>query len=86
MSPTTQLRLPNLKELCPFDHATNPHYEEIGAQSSAWINSFQCFSGKKHEFFAQGGSELLASHVYPYAGREELRLCCDFINLLVGAQ
>ncbi|KAL1697045.1 isoprenoid synthase domain-containing protein [Schizophyllum commune] len=27
-------------------------------------------------------NELLVSHCYPYAGYEEFRTCCDFVNLL----
>jgi len=33
-------------------------------------------------FFIQCCNELLVSHTYPYAGYEQFRTCCDFVNLL----
>ncbi|THV02877.1 terpenoid synthase [Dendrothele bispora CBS 962.96] len=77
-----QFLLPDLLALCPLKGATNPHHQEAGAESSAWINSFNVFTDKKRAFFVQGCNELLVSHTYPYAGYEQFRTCCDFVNLL----
>ena len=75
-------KLPNLLPMCPFQGRTNPHYESAAAESSAWVLSFGVFKDKKQDFFVSRGSELLCSHAYPYAGHDELRTCCDFVNLL----
>ena len=50
--------------------------------STKWVQSFGIFKDKKLQFFLEGGSELLCSYAYPYAGPEQLRTACDFINLL----
>ncbi|OBZ72733.1 Linoleate 10R-lipoxygenase COP4 [Grifola frondosa] len=81
MTPQT-FRLPDLLPLCPLKGSTNPHYEAAAAASSAWINSYNLFSDRKRAFFLQGSNELLVSHTYPYAGYEQFRTCCDFVNLL----
>lgn len=75
-------RLPNLHPLCPFKPRFNPHHEAAAAASSQWVLSFNALKGKKLEFFKEGGSELLCAWAYPYAGLEQLRTCCDFVNLL----
>ncbi|KDR78905.1 hypothetical protein GALMADRAFT_1278404 [Galerina marginata CBS 339.88] len=77
-----QFYLPDLLASCPLNDATNPHYKEAAAESRAWINSYDIFTDRKRAFFVQGCNELLCSHVYSYAGREQLRTTCDFVNLL----
>lgn len=74
--------LPDLLSLCPFESSTNPHYARGSAESRAWIDSYDIFTDKKRAFFIQGCNELLVSYVYPYAGYEQFRTCCDFVNLL----
>lgn len=81
-SATRSYRLPDLHAVCPWTASFNQHYEEARAASAEWVLSFNFFSGKKLEFFQQGGSELLCAWAYPYAGREQLRTACDFVNLL----
>lgn len=46
------------------------------------MSGFDALKNTKRASFIQGENELLSSYVYPYAGREQLRGCCDFINLL----
>lgn len=82
MDSTRRFALPDLFAICTFDHSFNPHYERAAAESSAWIDSFHVFRDRKRAFFIQSNAELLAGFVYPYAGYEELRTCCDFINVL----
>ena len=74
--------LPDLLAVTPLKGRTNPHYAKASAESSKWVLSFNVFKDRKRAFFQQGGSELLCSHAYPYAGHEQLRTCCDFVNLL----
>ncbi|KAI0346575.1 terpenoid synthase [Trametopsis cervina] len=75
-------RLPDLHALCHWQASFNPHYEYARAGSAEWVLSYHVFTGKKLEFFKQGGSELLCAWVYPYTGPEQLRTACDFVNLL----
>ncbi|EMD34166.1 hypothetical protein CERSUDRAFT_98094 [Gelatoporia subvermispora B] len=84
MSSTSQQQffLPDLLSICPLKGSTNPHYTQAAAESSAWINSYNLFTDRKRAFFIQGSNELLVSHTYPYAGYEQFRTCCDFVNLL----
>ncbi|KAH6909048.1 isoprenoid synthase domain-containing protein [Coprinopsis sp. MPI-PUGE-AT-0042] len=78
----THFTLPDLLSACPLEDATNPWYKQAGAESRAWINSYNIFTDRKRAFFIQGSNELLCSHVYCYAGYEQFRTCCDFVNLL----
>ncbi|KAG6850710.1 hypothetical protein H0H93_009868 [Arthromyces matolae] len=77
-----KFRLPDLLSSCPIDGGVNPHYETGAAESRAWINSYNVFTDRKRAFFVLGCNELLVSHVYNYAGYEEFRTCCDFVNVL----
>lgn len=74
--------LPDLLSVLPFKGSFNPHYTEAAAASSAWVNQYRIVSDRKRAFFLQGGSELLCAHAYPYAGYEQLRTCCDLVNIL----
>ncbi|KAH7884649.1 terpenoid synthase [Phlebopus sp. FC_14] len=84
MAPSTsQIVLPDLLSSCPLKFGeANPHYKEAGAESKAWINAYNVVSIDKRASFDRCYTELLCSRVYPYAGYEELRTCCDLINLL----
>ncbi|PFH53111.1 hypothetical protein AMATHDRAFT_55557 [Amanita thiersii Skay4041] len=83
MSPISRrFVLPDLKSQCPFKGSTNPYYVDASAESRAWINSFDVFTDRKRAFFVQGHNELLVSHTYSYAGYEQFRTACDFVNLL----
>lgn len=79
---STKFAIPNLFAVCPIKGTTNPHYEKAAAESSAWVRSHNILSKIKLDGFAVNANELLASHTYPYAGYEEFRTCCDFLNLL----
>lgn len=83
MSPAPkQFILPDLLALCPLKGSTSPHYKQAAAESSAWVNSYNIFTDRKRAFFNQASSELLVSHAYPYAGYDQFRTICDFVNLL----
>ncbi|KAJ7593438.1 isoprenoid synthase domain-containing protein [Mycena floridula] len=79
-----QFILPDLLKICNnlSRSATNPYYRQAGEASAAWINSYNVFTDRKRAFFVQGCNELLVSRTYPYAGYEQFRTCCDFVNLL----
>ncbi|EIW57364.1 terpenoid synthase [Trametes versicolor FP-101664 SS1] len=77
-----QFTLPDLLAVCPLKDATNPHYAQAAAESTAWVKSYNIFDARKLAFLLQGSSELLVSHAYPYAPYEQFRTCCDFVNLL----
>jgi hypothetical protein len=83
MQSTPCFYLPDLLAMCPLEGSTNPHYKQAGAESSAWVNSYNVFTDRKRAFFVQGCNELLVSHTYPYAGYDGFRTACDFVNLLV---
>ena len=79
-----QLRLPDFFASCPLKDATNPYYKEASEESRAWINSYDIFTDRNLAFFDRGSNfELLCSHVYAYAGYEQLRTTCDFVRLFV---
>ena len=82
MSSFQQFVLPDLFALCPIKGSTSPHYERAAAESSAWVESHDILSARKWAEFMSNSNELLVSHTYPYAGYEEFRTCCDFLNLL----
>ncbi|RDB26083.1 Linoleate 10R-lipoxygenase COP4 [Hypsizygus marmoreus] len=82
MSSVEHFILPDLLAMCPLDGAKNPHYERGAAESRAWINSYNVFTDRKRAFFVLGSNELLVSRAYAYAGHEQFRTCCDFVNVL----
>ncbi|KAI0091347.1 terpenoid synthase [Irpex rosettiformis] len=81
-SPSRIYQLPDLHSICHWKASFNAYYIEARQASSAWVLSYKVFTGKKLEFFKQGGSELLCAWAYPYTGLEQLRIACDFVNLL----
>lgn len=86
MSPMPRsYRLPDLHRHCPWAASFSPHYHVTATASSKWVLSYvnsTILPREKLKFFEQGGSELLCAYAYPYAGPEQLRTCCDFVNLL----
>ena len=81
VTPNTYV-LPDLQAICKWKWAFNSHHEATKSASTKWVQSFGIFKDKKLQFFLEGGSELLCSYAYPYAGPEQLRTACDFINFL----
>lgn len=63
-----QFYVPDLHAVCPLKGDVNPHYKKAGAESAAWINSYNVFTDRKKAYFMQGCNELLVAHTYPYAG------------------
>ncbi|GJE85104.1 terpenoid synthase [Phanerochaete sordida] len=75
-------RLPDLHSISTFTARFNVHHDEAAASSREWYLSYNPLTGKRLEFFKEGGSELLCAWAYPYAGLQHLRTACDFVNLL----
>jgi hypothetical protein len=75
--------LPDLFSACPFQSGlSNPHYNEASTASKAWANGYDIFTERQRVQFNMSSGELLASRCYPHAGLEQLRLACDFCNVL----
>lgn len=53
-----------------------------GPKSASWINSFRLFDGETQKRFMESDNELLAAYTFPYASIEDLRIACDFSNVL----
>ena len=78
-------RLPDLHAMCSWKAAVNPHFEDVAPDSSDWVLSYVYRIPElqhRAEVFKRTSSELLAAYTFPYANAEQLRMCCDFINLL----
>jgi len=82
-SALTQYTLPDLLSLCPFEFSKpNPHLEECNAESMAWVTNFNILNDKHIAIMEKSQTSLISALTYPYAGREDFRMICDFINLL----
>jgi hypothetical protein len=77
--------LPDLITLCAAHSSVNPFHSTIGAEATAWVSSFQIFTGSKRTLFSETKMELLVARACPSVGRDEYRMCCDLSNLLVRA-
>ncbi|CCM03654.1 uncharacterized protein FIBRA_05798 [Fibroporia radiculosa] len=65
----------------PWKRAINPHYEEVKAESDAWVHSLNLFTPKSQRAFDKGDFCRVAALVYPRLGKEHLRTGCDMMNL-----
>ncbi|RPD59287.1 terpenoid synthase [Lentinus tigrinus ALCF2SS1-7] len=74
-------RLPDTLAKWPWLRLLNPHYAEVKAESSAWLESFHAFGPKAQKAFNKCDFNLLASLAYPLATKEQLRTGCDLMNL-----
>lgn len=79
-----QFTLPDLTKIVPFQWSSNPHYPRASAESSAWINGFNLLNEDKVVKHKVDMLELLASYAFPYTGFEELRTCCDLVNMITS--
>ncbi len=82
MSLGRKLVLPDLISTCPFQWSVHPDYERARAESAAWVESFGVFTDRKGIVFNVSNFELLMALTYPDAGYEEVRTCCDCINIV----
>ena len=77
-----KLVLPNLFHMTPFPCSINLHYDQVGAESVAWLESFNLFDrdGPVHDLIKRTDSELLVALTYPTANSEDYRIICDYMN------
>ena len=76
-----QFVLPDLYAVLPFEGGQNPFFDVVGKESRDWVNSYDIIPHHRPPGSTTGG--LLASYCYPYAPRNELRVCADFLNILI---
>ncbi|KAI0066268.1 terpenoid synthase [Artomyces pyxidatus] len=82
MSLTSQLRLPEPLVHWPWKRQMNAHYDEVKAESDAWVHGFHVFSPKAQRAFDKGNFALLAALTWPLHDKEALRIGCD-LNVLL---
>ncbi|KAH7886404.1 terpenoid synthase [Phlebopus sp. FC_14] len=75
------LTLPNVLTNWPWPRRLNLHYKEVGAASTAWIDSFQLLSADKKKAFDRCNLNLLSCLAYPIANKQPLRSVCDLMHL-----
>ncbi|KAH7886425.1 terpenoid synthase [Phlebopus sp. FC_14] len=76
-----QFTIPNILTNWPWPRQLNLHYKEIGAASTAWIDSFQLLSADKKKALDKCNINLLSCLAYPLANKEQLRSACDLVHL-----
>ncbi|KAI8976599.1 terpenoid synthase [Trametes punicea] len=77
-----ELRFPDLISCCPFPLQCNPYYERASAASKTWLTSGCKLSKKKRNALQGLKGGLLTAMSYPFAGYDQFRVCCDWINYL----
>lgn len=82
MPSAQKLVLPDLIGLVPFPCSGNPHSEQAGAESVAWIDRYDVFRDSNRATFMQLRGNVMVSRGYPFADLDATRICCDVINLL----
>ncbi|KAH8111216.1 terpenoid synthase [Phellopilus nigrolimitatus] len=82
MSLPISYKLPDLISMCNLSSSIHPRYKEAGAESAAWISSYEPLGPETRAFFDKLDTAILSGLAYPYAGYKELRMCCDYINVL----
>ncbi|KAG1819038.1 terpenoid synthase [Suillus subaureus] len=71
--------IPDILARWPFPRRLNQHYSKVGAESSAWLESFKAFSPKAQQAFDVCNfiNNLLMSRIHT----EHARSACDVMNL-----
>ncbi|KAI0371440.1 terpenoid synthase [Pilatotrama ljubarskyi] len=75
------LHLPDFMANWPWPRRLHPLYEEVSAESNAWLKSFAPFTPESQHAFEKCDFGLLAALGYPDASREALRTGTDLMNL-----
>ncbi|KAK7463069.1 hypothetical protein VKT23_007655 [Stygiomarasmius scandens] len=82
ISKPQQFVVPDLFASCNIEGAKNPYCQKAGEESTAWLIGHGILTDNKRATVVSGLNELLVARAYPFAGYEQLRTCCDFVNLL----
>ncbi|KAI8989884.1 terpenoid synthase [Trametes punicea] len=82
MSSTQQhLHIPDFMADWPWPRRIHPLYEEVTAESNAWLRSFAPFTPESQRAFEKCDFGRLAALSYPDASREHLRTGVDLMNV-----
>ncbi|KAI0650908.1 terpenoid synthase [Trametes meyenii] len=81
MPPAYYLHLPDFMSNWPWPRKIHPLYEEVTAESSAWLKSFAPFTPESQFAFDMCDLGRLAALGYPEASREHLRIGVDLMNV-----
>ncbi|KAF8266732.1 terpenoid synthase [Lactarius quietus] len=73
--------IPKTLENWKWPRRINPHHDEIHAEATEWIKSFERLKPKTLETIDGCNFNLLASLFFPSHEKAHLRTCCDFLNL-----
>ncbi|KAI0638649.1 terpenoid synthase [Trametes polyzona] len=76
------IHLPDLMANWPWSRRIHPLYEEVSAESRAWIRSLKLFTPESQAAFEKCNVELLGALAYPDASREGLRVGMDLMNVV----
>ncbi|KAJ8581546.1 hypothetical protein M405DRAFT_868590 [Rhizopogon salebrosus TDB-379] len=78
-----QYMIPDLLSLYLFEFPkANTYFQECSAERKVWVSGFDIVNEKQSTISEMAQSVLLCALIYPYSGRDELRMTCDFLNLL----
>ncbi|KAG6899722.1 hypothetical protein C0993_007529 [Termitomyces sp. T159_Od127] len=81
IDPPGSIILPDTLSDWPWKRKINPHYLQVKAEASAWIQSLLIKTPGSQQTFDLGEFELLASLVYPLESKDILRSGCDLMYL-----
>ncbi|KAI0329655.1 terpenoid synthase [Cubamyces sp. BRFM 1775] len=81
MDVQSHLFIPDFMASWPWPRHINPLYEEVAAESNAWLRSFAPFTPESQHAFEQCDFGRLAALAYPDASRDILRTGADLMNV-----
>ena len=82
MSKPTEFYLPNFLQICDYSWSLHSDHGQVENESTAWATGYGVFKNKTRARLIQLNTGLLCGYVYPYASHDNLRIACDFVNLL----
>lgn len=77
-----RLQLPDLLSGLPFQLRISPHCRAAARASDAWLMSGLPLTDRERLDLYARKAGLLATMLLPTADSAQLRVCCDFLNLL----
>ncbi|KAG1886764.1 terpenoid synthase [Suillus subluteus] len=80
--PLKKIFIPDILTRWPFPRRLNQHFSKVGAESSAWFESFKAFSPKAQQALDRCELSLLGCLCYPNAFEEHVRSNCDYMYLV----
>ncbi|KAL1940692.1 hypothetical protein VTO73DRAFT_7733 [Trametes versicolor] len=78
---TRLFHIPNTLSRWPYPRRIHPDYEEVSAESAAWLRSFHPFSPEKQVAFDKCKFGLFAALTYPNVDKDHFRSACDLMNV-----